>query len=117
MLWNKDDRGMTQRYDASAKATQELGVTVQPLGVREPDGFNEAFATMNREMPDAMRVNHSIAPQIWLPGFSRARSQPICLSRSQRTTYSSSYENRKGDEFHDTEQRAFSSRRSDRIVQ
>jgi putative tryptophan/tyrosine transport system substrate-binding protein len=36
MLWNKDDRGMTQRYDASAKAAQELGVMVQPLGVREP---------------------------------------------------------------------------------
>jgi putative tryptophan/tyrosine transport system substrate-binding protein len=36
MLWNKDDRGMTHRYDASAKAAQELGVTVQPLGVREP---------------------------------------------------------------------------------
>ena len=35
MLWNKDDRGMTQRYDASAKAAQELGVTVQALGVRE----------------------------------------------------------------------------------
>jgi len=54
MLWNRDDRGMTQRYDASAKAAQELGVTVQPLGVREPDDFNEAFAVMNREMPDAI---------------------------------------------------------------
>jgi ABC-type uncharacterized transport system substrate-binding protein len=54
MLWNKDDRGMTQRYDASAKAAQELGVTVLPLGVREPDDFNEAFAAMNREMPDAI---------------------------------------------------------------
>ena len=54
MLWNKDDRGMTQRYDASAKAAQELGVTVQALGVREPDDFNEAFAAMNREPPDAI---------------------------------------------------------------
>ena len=54
MLWNKDDRGMTQRYDASAKAAQELGVTVQALGVREPDDFNEAFAAMNRDMPDAI---------------------------------------------------------------
>jgi putative ABC transport system substrate-binding protein len=54
MLWNKDDRGMTQRYDASAKAAQELGVTVQPLGVREPNDFDEAFAAMNREPPDAI---------------------------------------------------------------
>jgi len=54
MLWNKDDLGMTQRYDASAKAAQELGVIVQPLGVREPNDFNEAFATMDREPPDAI---------------------------------------------------------------
>ena len=54
MLWNKDDLGMSQRYDASAKAAREIGVVVQPLGVREPDDFNEAFATMTREMPDAI---------------------------------------------------------------
>jgi putative tryptophan/tyrosine transport system substrate-binding protein len=54
MLWNRDDLGMTQRYDASAKAAQALGITVQPLGVREPDDFNEAFTTMNGEPPDAI---------------------------------------------------------------
>jgi len=27
---------------------------VQPLGVREPNDFNEAFATMDREPPDAI---------------------------------------------------------------
>jgi putative ABC transport system substrate-binding protein len=54
MLWNRDDLGMSQRYDASAQAAQALGVTVQPLGVREPDDFNEAFDAMNREPPDAI---------------------------------------------------------------
>ena len=54
MLWNKDDLGMSLRYEASAKAAQEIGVTVQALGVREPDDFNDAFATMNREPPDAI---------------------------------------------------------------
>jgi putative tryptophan/tyrosine transport system substrate-binding protein len=54
MLWNKDDLGMSQRYDASAKAAEEIGVTVQPLGVRAPDDFNEAFDAMNRESPDAI---------------------------------------------------------------
>ena len=29
-------------------------MVVQPLGVREPDDFNEAFAAMNREKPDAI---------------------------------------------------------------
>jgi putative ABC transport system substrate-binding protein len=54
MLWNKDDLGMSLRYQASAKAAQELGVAVQALGVREPDDFNEAFAEMDRETPDAI---------------------------------------------------------------
>jgi putative tryptophan/tyrosine transport system substrate-binding protein len=54
MLWNKDDLGMSLRYEASAKAAQEIGVIVQPLGVREPDDFNDAFAAMDRERPDAI---------------------------------------------------------------
>ena len=45
---------MTLRYEASAKAAQDIDVVVQPLGVREPDDFNEAFAAMDREMPDAI---------------------------------------------------------------
>jgi putative ABC transport system substrate-binding protein len=54
MLWNKDDLGMTMRYQASAKVAQSIGVTVQALGVREPDDFNEAFAAMNGDLPDAI---------------------------------------------------------------
>jgi putative ABC transport system substrate-binding protein len=54
MLWNKDDLGMSLRYEASAKVAQSLGVTVQALGVRAPDDFNEAFAVMNDDMPDAI---------------------------------------------------------------
>jgi putative tryptophan/tyrosine transport system substrate-binding protein len=54
MLWNQDDLGMTLRYQASAKVAQEIGITVQALGVREPDDFNEAFAVMNSDMPDAI---------------------------------------------------------------
>ena len=54
MLWNKDDLGMSLRYEASAKVAQSIGVTVQALGVREPDDFNEALAVMNGDMPDAI---------------------------------------------------------------
>jgi putative ABC transport system substrate-binding protein len=54
MLWNKDDLGMSRRYEASANAAQSVGVSVMPLGVREPDDFDEAFAAMNREPPDAI---------------------------------------------------------------
>jgi putative tryptophan/tyrosine transport system substrate-binding protein len=54
MLWNKDDLGMTQRYDASAQAARDIAVTVLPLGVREPDDFNSAFAAMDSDRPDAI---------------------------------------------------------------
>jgi putative ABC transport system substrate-binding protein len=54
MLWNKDDLGMSLRYEASAKAAQEIGADVEAVGVREPDDFNEAFAVMDREQPDAI---------------------------------------------------------------
>jgi putative tryptophan/tyrosine transport system substrate-binding protein len=54
MLWNKNDVGMTMRYQASADAAKALGVTVQPLGVGEPDDFGDAFAVMDREPPDAI---------------------------------------------------------------
>ena len=54
MLWNKNDLAMTLRYEASAKAAITLGVTVQPLGVGEPNDFVEAFAAMDREPPDAI---------------------------------------------------------------
>jgi putative tryptophan/tyrosine transport system substrate-binding protein len=54
MLWNKDDLGMSLRYDASAEAAAAMGIDVQAVGVREPDDFNEAFAVMDREPPDAI---------------------------------------------------------------
>jgi putative ABC transport system substrate-binding protein len=54
MLWNADDLGMTLRYRASEAGAQALGVSVQALGVREPNDFDRAFETMNRELPDAI---------------------------------------------------------------
>ena len=61
MLWNKDDLGMSLRYEASAKVAQTVGVTVQALGVRDPNDFDDAFAAMNREPPDAiLMVNDAL---------------------------------------------------------
>jgi ABC-type uncharacterized transport system substrate-binding protein len=54
MLWNKKDLGMSLRYEASAKAARELGVTVQALGVQEPEDFDDAFTGMDRNPPDAI---------------------------------------------------------------
>ncbi len=56
MLWNKDDLGMTLRYQASAGVAESIGIEVLAVGVREPDDFNEAFDVMNREAPDAILI-------------------------------------------------------------
>jgi putative tryptophan/tyrosine transport system substrate-binding protein len=54
MLYNRDDAAMSLRFEASAKAAREIGATVQPLGVREPNDFDHAFAAMSGEPPDAI---------------------------------------------------------------
>jgi putative tryptophan/tyrosine transport system substrate-binding protein len=54
MLWNRDDLGMSMRYDASAGAARSLGVAVQPLGLREPDDFKGVFEAMDRDPPHAI---------------------------------------------------------------
>ena len=53
MLWNGADLAMGQRYEFSAASATALGLTVQPLPVREPEDFAEAFAAMERDRPDA----------------------------------------------------------------
>src|SRR5438067_5027563 len=54
MLWNGNDLGMTLRFRASESGAQALGITVQPLGVGEPDDFDQAFEAMTRDLPDAI---------------------------------------------------------------
>ena len=54
MLWNAADLGMTLRYRAAEAGAKAMDISVQPLGVREPNDFDQAFAAMNRDMPDAI---------------------------------------------------------------
>jgi len=54
MLYNADDLAMTMRYRASEAGAKALGISVQPLGVREPADFDGAFSAMNRDAPDAI---------------------------------------------------------------
>jgi putative tryptophan/tyrosine transport system substrate-binding protein len=56
VVWNRDDAGMTLRYRGIEKSARTLNVEVQPLGVREPGDFQQAFAEMTRRRPDAMFV-------------------------------------------------------------
>jgi putative ABC transport system substrate-binding protein len=54
VLWNADDLGMTMRYEASESGAKALDIAVVPLGVREPEDFDEAFRSMVRDPPDAI---------------------------------------------------------------
>jgi putative tryptophan/tyrosine transport system substrate-binding protein len=54
MLWNRDDLGMSLRFEASVAVARSLDITVQPLGVREPDDFEGVFEAMDRQPPDAI---------------------------------------------------------------
>ena len=54
MLWDINDLGMTLRYQGAADAARALGARVQPLGLRNAEDFDEAFANMVRDPPDAI---------------------------------------------------------------
>ena len=56
VLWNVGDNAMTLRYREIEKAAHLLHVTIEPLGVREPDDFDAALAAMNRSRPDALMM-------------------------------------------------------------
>ena len=54
VLWNADDLGMTLRYRALQAGAKALAVSVEPLGVRQPNDFDQAFGAMQRDMPDGV---------------------------------------------------------------
>ena len=54
VLWNADDLGMTLRYRAAEVQAKRLGMTIVPLGVREPNDFNAAFSAMTETRPDGI---------------------------------------------------------------
>ena len=54
VLWNADDLGMTLRYQQIKKAAEALRLTIDPLGVREPEDFDSAFSSMDKDRPDAL---------------------------------------------------------------
>lgn len=54
VIWNAGDQAMTLRTREIERAAGVLRVTIQPLGVREPEDFDKAFAAIVRERPDAL---------------------------------------------------------------
>ena len=82
MLWNEGDLGMTLRYRDSAAAAQALGIIVQPLGVREPDDFEQAFASMTRDPPDAILMVSDL-----LTHLNRRRVHEFAVARRLPSMY------------------------------
>lgn len=64
ILYNAGDPGMTARYTAAAAVAPTLGVTLQPLGVREPEEFDAAFAAMTKDPPDAILMVTDLLTQL-----------------------------------------------------
>src|ERR1700730_17127973 len=56
VLWNEGDQGMTLRYRRLEAVAPTLGVVIEPLGVREPEDFDVAFAKLSQEGPDALLI-------------------------------------------------------------
>jgi putative ABC transport system substrate-binding protein len=56
VLWNAGNYSMTLRYREIEKAAQRLRMSIDPLGVREPDDFDAAMAVMTRARPDALMM-------------------------------------------------------------
>ena len=54
VLFNAADRAMVLRIGGIETAAKTLRVEIEPLGVREPEDFDDAFAAMRRNRPDAM---------------------------------------------------------------
>ena len=56
MLYNASDPGMVARYRAAKSAPSKLGIALQPLGVREADDFDTAFAALRKDLPDGIMM-------------------------------------------------------------
>jgi hypothetical protein len=54
VLWNARDAVMTNIFSEIQTAAPVLGVTVQPLGVREGEDIDGTIAAMTEERPDAL---------------------------------------------------------------
>jgi len=56
VLWNSGDSAMTLRVKEAETSAQALGVTLQRVGVQDPNDFERAFSTMSSQAADALLV-------------------------------------------------------------
>jgi putative ABC transport system substrate-binding protein len=54
LVWNSEDRGMTLISKQIQAAAATLGLTIQPVGVRDPNDLSSALMKMSQDRPDAL---------------------------------------------------------------
>jgi len=89
VLWNSADGGMTLRFRQIQAAAPTLGVTARPLGVQEPDDFEQAFAAMTQERPDALFVVSDVLTRLHhkrIVEFATRNRLPVMYERREYVT-------------------------------
>ncbi|MGH7306259.1 MAG: ABC transporter substrate-binding protein [Candidatus Rokuibacteriota bacterium] len=56
VLWNVSNEGMMLRFRETQTAARTLGVSIESVGVRTPEDFEDAFTRMTTGRPDALLV-------------------------------------------------------------
>jgi putative tryptophan/tyrosine transport system substrate-binding protein len=56
VLWNSADSAMTLRVKEAETVSPVLGMTIQRVGVQEPNDFEKAFSAMSNKAADALLV-------------------------------------------------------------
>ena len=56
VLWNSGDSAMTLRVKEAEVSAEALGVTIQRVGVQDPNDFERAFSAMSGQAADALLV-------------------------------------------------------------
>ncbi len=54
VLWNSVSQGMRLRVGEAEVAAKTLGISLQSVGVRDPDELDAAFSAMAKDRPDAL---------------------------------------------------------------
>lgn len=65
VLWGPGGHAMSLRCHAIERPAQQLQVSIEPFGVREPDDFGGALAATGRSRPDALMMVSDAPPPFY----------------------------------------------------
>jgi putative ABC transport system substrate-binding protein len=86
VLWNPANDGEKAQWRETQAAARALGVTARSLEVTEPKDIEKAFATMNRQRPDALVITTSPLTTAYRPlilDFAAKKRVPTMFDRRE----------------------------------